>query len=110
MSKKGIKLADTKIDDSLKSIGAIKGEHYRNVVAWLIGGLHLQHMVKALCEEIGSEDIDKTVGMQLSLVLANATAMLTSDLNLGEDGVKEIMGWAETLTEHLHNGLKQEEK
>ena len=110
MNKDAMKVADKKIDDSLKSIASIKGEHYRDVVAWLISGLHLQRMLKVLCAELDSEHIDKVIGHQTSLVLAQATSMLCRDLNFEEKDVRELMNWAETLTEHLHEALMKEEE
>lgn len=111
MNNDAMKKADRKIDDSLKSIQAIKGERYRDVVAWLISGLHLQRMLKVVCKEVDSEHLDKVIGHQTSLVLAQATAMLCSDLGMKkETECRELMNWAETLVEHLHEALMKEDE
>jgi hypothetical protein len=111
MNNKAMKAADKKIDDSLKSIAAIKGERYRDVVAWLISGLHLQRMLKVICAEVDSEHIDKVIGHQTSLVLAQATSMLCSDIGIkSETECRELMNWADTLVEHLHEALMKEEE
>jgi hypothetical protein len=102
---------EQKIHDSLQSIIAVKGEKYADIVAWLIGALHLQNMVKQLATKFDDEKIDYVVGKQMSAVLAHGMAMIIEPLDFKtEDECREIMDWAERLVQYHYEDFIKENK
>jgi hypothetical protein len=99
-----------RIDDSLDSIRAIKGDRFADIVYVSFMGAHAMKMVGTyMSKQKGESMAREMIGRQLGHSIAAFMAMIAELAKLTEDDCKELMNWSDTLCEHVNTALKEAE-
>ena len=101
MDSKEIEELREKLNDTIKSVRAVKGEQFAEFLQWLTAATHLQGMVANICMALDDEDMTKAVGEQLNGVLAHATSLLANAYDMEEKEVRELLKWTSTMQNHI---------
>jgi hypothetical protein len=98
-----------KIDASVTSIRAIKGDKFASLVGFLVSAQHLSNMI-ATVSRLLPDDKRFIVQTQAVNTLALATTLLAEAYELSEEDLKELMQWSETLTKMVEEEITKGEQ
>lgn len=99
----------TRIEDSLESIRAVKGEKFADIVYVSFMGAHAIKMVGTYMKRGTDEEAREAVGRQLGHSIAAMMSLLASLANLTEQDCKDLMTWSDTLCAHVETAVKEAE-
>lgn len=97
----------TRIEDSLESIRAVKGNQFADIVYVSFMGAHAMKMVGTYMRRDGDSEARDVVGRQLGHSIAAMMSLIASLAKLSEQDCKELMTWSDTLCDHVETAVKE---
>ena len=98
----------TRIEDSLESIRAVKGETFADIVYVSFMGAHATKMVgSVLLHSDVSDEARDAVGRQLAHAIAAFMSLIASHAKLTQQDCKDLMTWSDTLCDHVGTAIKE---
>lgn len=98
-----------RIEDSLASIRAVKGEKFADIVYVSFMGAHAIKMVGTYMKRGHDDEARDAVGRQLGHSIAAMMSLIADLANLSQQDCKEMMTWSDTLCEHVNTAVKEAE-
>lgn len=99
-----------RIDDSLDSIRAVKGDRFADIVYVSFMGAHAMKMVGTyMRRQEGESEARDMIGRQLGHSLAAFMSIIAELAKLTEKDCKEVLTWSDTLCEHVNTAMKEAE-
>ena len=98
-----------RIEDSLASIRAVKGDKFADIVYVSFMATHAIKMVGTYTASQGDNRASDIVGRQLAHSVAAMMSLIASLADLSAEDCKELMNWSDTLCEHVNNAVKEAE-
>lgn len=100
----------TRIEDSLESIRAVKGDQFADIVYVSFMGAHAVKMVGTYMHRgSADEEARDAVGRQLGHSIAAMMSLIASLAKLSEQDCKDLMTWSDTLCAHVNTAVKEAE-
>jgi len=108
MKPKFIADLETRINESMNSIRAIKGEKFAAATHCLFRGTHATSNLNLL---LSHSDIDASIRAKMTDQLTSCMSThMNLIVNLGElndDDVLEMMNWVDVLHKHVHTAMEE---
>jgi hypothetical protein len=98
-----------RIDDSLASIRAVKGDKFADIVYVSFMAAHAIKMVGTYMASQGDDRARDIVGRQLGHSVAAMLSLIAGLANLSSKDCDELMSWSDTLCEHVNTAVKEAE-
>lgn len=108
--KEIVKQLQERVDESMDTIENVKGENFRNLLAFVMGASQLMRLMSQLHVKYEDDEMVGAVAQQAAHVLAKGSSLIADAHNMSDDDVAELMKWVETLDGHVANALKEANK
>ena len=99
----------TKIDEALDTIEAIKGEEFRDYVSWLLQCSQAMRLVGIAAHELAdkNEEFANHLFRMTGEAFAAGSGQLSNALKFSDEMDDEAINWLKTLDGHINKALKE---
>ena len=105
--KQIVKQLQERVDDSMDTVEAVKGEDFRNLLAFVMGCSQLMRLMSQVRVKHGEDEMIDATAQQMAHVLAKGSSMIADAYKFNDEQIAELMKWVETLDGHVANALKE---
>jgi predicted kinase len=105
--KKIVEQLQQRVDESMDTVEAVKGENFRNLLAFVMGCSQLMRLMSQVNNKYEDDDMIGATAQQMAHVLAKGSSMIADAYKFDDKQVEELMKWVETLDGHVANALKE---
>lgn len=97
---KEIRELKVSIDETMRSIRAVKGENYEDIVEFLLMGVQLTKLVAFLCREL-TEEQTNMIAKHTAGTLGRGSELLFRAYNFTEEQEQEVIDWVDQLSKRI---------
>jgi len=108
--KEIVKQLQERVDESMDTIENVKGENFRNLLAFVMGASQLMRLMSQIHIKYQDDELIDAVAQQTAHVLAKGSSLIADAHNMGDQDLEELMKWVDTLDGHVVNAIKEANK
>lgn len=108
--KEIVKQLQERVDESMDTIENVKGENFRNLLAFVMGASQLMRLMSQIHVKYEDDELIQAVAKQTAHVLAKGSSMIADAHKMNDEDLEELMKWVETLDTHVVNAIKEANK
>jgi predicted kinase len=105
--KKIVEQLQERVDESMDTVEAVKGEDFRNLLAFVMGCSQAMRLMAQVMKNHEDDHLIEACGKQIAHVLAKGSSMIADAYKFDEEQVQELMKWVDTLDSHVANAIKE---
>lgn len=108
--KEIVKQLQERVDESMDTVEAVKGEDFRNLLAFVMGCSQVMRLMSQISQRNEDDDLVHAAAQQIAHVLAKGSSMIADAYKFNDEQIEELMKWVETLDGHVANAIKEANK